>query len=266
MKTMEQRPVRVSAADVLSLWQEYQRTGDLKLRDRLIFTFTPMVRYIVYRKIREVPAQCDVEDFLSCGLEALIRSIERYDPAKGATLEQFAWTRIHGAVLDELRRHDWAPRSLRRVERVINSAREDFLTAHERHPSRLELAAAAGMSVAELGARTDELELAEVGSLNRTIRSEDSTTIERIDTLESDDEQCDPIVSAERSEAKERFRKAFAELPARERQVAVLLYVEGRTLRDIGTRLGVSESRVSQIHTELRGRLAGDRALFGAVV
>jgi RNA polymerase sigma factor for flagellar operon FliA len=131
-------------------------------------------------------------------------------------------------------------------------------------------AAAAGMSVAELGARTDELELAEVGSLNRTIRSEDSTTIERIDTLESDDEQCDPIVSAERSEAKERFRKAFAELPARERQVAVLLYVEGRTLRDIGTRLGVSESRVSQIHTELRGRLrdrlAGDRALFGAVV
>ncbi len=269
MKTMEQRAARISASEVLSLWQQYKRTGDVRLRDRLIFTFTPMVRYIVYRKVREVPAQCDVEDFLSCGLEALIRSIERYDPEKGATLEQFAWTRIHGAVLDELRRHDWAPRSLRRAERTINGAQESFVAQYERQPSRAELAAAAGMSTDELGMRMDELALAEVGSLNKTIRSEDSTTIERIDTLHSDDEQSDPTLSAERHAAKERFREAFAQLPARERQVAVLLYVEGRTLRDIGTRLGVSESRVSQIHTELRARLRErlqeDQALFTVV-
>lgn len=269
MKTMEQRTARTSAADVLSTWQEYRRTGDRRLRDRLIFTFTPMVRYIVYRKVREIPAQCDVEDFLSCGLEALIRSIDRYDPEKGATLEQFAWTRIHGAVLDELRRHDWAPRSLRRAERAINGARESFLAEHERHPSREELAATAGMSSAELSSRLDELALAEVGSLNKTIRAEDNTTIERIDTVHSDDEGADPSLSAERGAAKERFRAAFAELPARERQVAVLLYVEGRTLREIGKRLGVSESRVSQIHTELRRRLrerlADDQALFMAV-
>jgi RNA polymerase sigma factor FliA len=263
------RAARISAAEVLSLWQQYKRTGDLALRDRLIFTFTPMVRYIVYRKVREVPTQCDVEDFLSCGLEALIRSIERYDPAKGATLEQFAWTRVHGAVLDELRRHDWAPRSLRRAERAINGARDSFLSQHERQPSRQELAVAAGMSPTELSGRLDEIAMVEVGSLNKTIRSEDSTTIERIDTLESDDEALDPALSAERLEAKERFRAAFAQLPARERQVAVLLYVEGCTLRDIGARLGVSESRVSQIHTELRRRLrerlANDEALFTAV-
>ncbi len=274
MKTIDrpkigQRASRISALEVLSLWREYRRTGDLRLRDRLIFTFTPMVRYIVYRKVREVPAQCDVEDFLSCGLEALIRSIERYDPDKGATLEQFAWTRIHGAVLDELRRHDWAPRSLRRAERTINGARDDFMAAHDRQPSRAELAAAVGMSPAELTDRTNELALAEVGSLNRTIRSEESTMIERIDTLESHDEECDPTLSAERHEARERFREAFAQLPARERQVAVLLYVEGWTLRDIGARLGVSESRVSQIHTELRRRLrerlAADTTLFTAV-
>ncbi len=105
------------------------------MRDRLIFAFMPMVRFIVYRKVREIPAQCDVEDFLSCGLEALIHSIERYDPDKGATLEQYAWTRVHGAVLDELRRHDWAPRSLRRDERAINSARASFLAA-ARSPAR----------------------------------------------------------------------------------------------------------------------------------
>ncbi len=87
--------------------------------------------------------------------------------------------------------------------------------------------------------------------------------------MRSDDEGADPSLSAERGAAKERFRAAFAELPARERQVAVLLYVEGRTLREIGKRLGVSESRVSQIHTELRRRLrerlADDQALFMAV-
>jgi RNA polymerase sigma factor for flagellar operon FliA len=269
MQAKEQGATRLSAAEVLLLWRRYERTKDIRVRDRLIFIFTPMVRYIVYRKVREVPAQCDVEDFLSCGLEALIRSIDRYDPAKGATLEQFAWTRIHGAVLDELRRHDWAPRSLRRAERTIAGARESFLSEHERHPTRAELAHAAGMSPEELARRQDEIALAEVASLNKTVRSEDSTTIERIDTLESPDEDSDPGLSAERSEAKERFRKAFAKLPARERQVAVLLSVEGRTLREIGAHLGVSESRVSQIHTELRRRLreqlAADASLFSAV-
>jgi RNA polymerase sigma factor for flagellar operon FliA len=269
MQTKEQGAARVSAAEVLSLWLRYQRTGDSRLRDRLVFIFMPMVRYIVYRKVREVPAQCEVEDFLSCGLEALLRSIDRYDPEKGATLEQFAWTRIHGAVLDELRRHDWAPRSLRRAERAINGAREQFVSAHDRQPTREELARAAGMKPAELSRRMDEIALADVASLNKTVRSEDSTTIERIDTLESTDEDSDPSLSAERRAAKERFRHAFAQLPARERQVAVLLYVEGRTLRDIGARLGVSESRVSQIHTELRRRLreqlASDASLLSAV-
>jgi RNA polymerase sigma factor FliA len=269
MEIIGKRAVRTPAAEVLSTWREYERTGERELRDRLIFMFMPMVRYIVYRKVREVPAQCDVEDFLSCGLEALIRSIERYDPDKGATLEQYAWTRIHGAVLDELRRHDWAPRSLRRDERAINGARESFLSINERQPTREELASEVGMTTAELASRIDQVALAEVGSLNRIVRSDESATIERIDTLESFDEDCDPTVRAERSEAKERFRKAFARLSKQEREVAVLLYVEDWTLRDIGERLGVSESRISQIHSQLRRRLyeqlSGELALFSAV-
>ncbi len=266
MDTGTKQAVRPSAAEVLSTWQEYRRTADLQLRDRLIFTFMPMVRYIVYRKVREIPVHCEVEDFLSCGLEALIRSIERYDPDKGATLEQYAWTRIHGAVLDELRRHDWAPRSLRRDERAINSARESFLTLHERQPSREELAAMVGITPTELADRLDQVEIAEVGSLNWAVRSEEGPGIEQIDTLESVDRDCDPVASAERSEAKQRFRKAFARLSTQEREVAVLLYVEERTLREVGERLGVSESRISQIHTKLRKRLyeqlSGELALF----
>lgn len=255
METLGKRAARVPTVEVLSLWREYRRTDDPQLRDRLIFMFMPMVRYIVYRKVREVPAQCEVDDFLSCALEALIRSIERYDPDKGASLEQYAWTRVQGAVLDELRRHDWAPRSLRRDERAINEARETFLAIHEREPTREELATMAGMTAPELTSRLDQVALAEVGSLNRIVRSDESATIERIDTLESTDEECDPVASAERHEAKARFRRAFARLSRQEREVAVLLYVEGWTLRAIGERLGVSESRVSQIHTQLRRRL-----------
>src|ERR1700690_808082 len=172
MEIAAKQAVRPSPAEVLATWQEYRSAGELALRDRLIFMFMPMVRHIVYRKVRAVPAHCDVEDFLSCGLEALIRSIERYDPEKGASLEQYAWTRIQGAVLDELRRQDWAPRSLRRDERTINDARESFISSHDRPPSREELAAVLGISPRQLTDRLDQVELAEVGSLNRAVGSD----------------------------------------------------------------------------------------------
>jgi len=269
MEIGTKQAVRPSAPQVLASWEEYRQSGDLRVRDRLIFMLMPMVRYIVHRKIRAVPAHCDVEDFISCGLEALIAAIERYDPAKGASLEQYAWTRVQGAVLDELRRQDWAPRSVRRDERSINAARDHFTGEHERPPSREELASSVGMTAQELTSRLDQVARAEVTSLNQPVRWEEDTTIEQIDTLVSHDEDCDPALSAERREAKEHFRKAFARLSKQEREVAVLLYVENWTLRDIGTRIGVSESRVSQIHTKLRKRLyeqlSGELGLFSEI-
>src|SRR3712207_3952872 len=135
---------RISSEDALKLWREYKSTGDAKVRNRLVMTYAPLVKFIVYKKVRELPAECEVEDFISCGLEALITSIDRYDPGKGATLEQYVWTRIHGAVLDELRRRDWAPRSLRRWERDINRARDQFVLSQGRRPTVGELAAAMG--------------------------------------------------------------------------------------------------------------------------
>ena len=230
----------------------------MKLRDRLIFTFTPMVRYIVYRKIREVPAQCDVDDFLSCGMEALIRSIERYDPARGATLEQYAWTRIHGAVLDELRRHDWAPRSLRRAERTIKTRTQELhWPSTSAEPTRGELAAAARHDRQPSSARASM----SWRCPSRLPEQDDSRRgqlrlIERIDTLR-EPRRARVIPRSARNAAPRRnaFAKPSRDCPTRERQVAVLLYVEGAALRDIGNRLGVSESRVSQIHAELRGRL-----------
>src|SRR5215218_1799870 len=156
MQTDTPRRRWIASEDAQQLWHEYRRTQDVRLRDRLIMTYAPLVKYNAYRKVPELPASCQVEDFISCGLEALITAIDRYDPEKGATLEQFAWTRIHGAILDELRRQDWAPRSVRRWERDIHKAREQFTNNHGRQPSTEELADALGVPVAELRRRRDE--------------------------------------------------------------------------------------------------------------
>lgn len=269
MASVKDRTGRLSAQETLRLWQQYKDTGDARVRDRLVLTFAPMVKYIVYKKVREIPARCEVDDFISCGLEALIRSIDRYDPEKGATLEQFAWTRIHGAVLDELRRNDWAPRSLRRWDRDISKARDQFVGLYGRKPTNAELSESLGISTAQLVTRQDEIARSHVGSLNTVVLAEDDTTIERIDTLQSEDREADPEMSAMREAAKDRFREAFDRLPPRDRKVAVLLYVYNLTLREIGEILGVTESRVCQIHGQitkkLRQELDVDEQLFSEV-
>src|SRR6478752_5838199 len=260
---------RVSAEEAHALWHEYKTTGDVRVRNRLVLTFAPLVKYIVYKKVREMPARCEVEDFISCGLEALIQSIERYDPAKGATLEQYAWTRIHGAVLDELRRQDWAPRSVRRWERDIERAADEFTTLHGRRPNNHELAESMGTTVAQLRKRRDEITQSDLTSLNTLVLSDDETTIERIDTIASTDVSADPLHQAAKEQAKDKFREAFSRLPQREREVAVLLYVKNMTLAEIGEILGVSESRVCQIHGQLKKTLRtvldDDAPLFQAV-
>jgi RNA polymerase sigma factor for flagellar operon FliA len=269
MKSVTSNRKRISSEESLALWREYKRTGDMQARNRLVMTYAPLVKYIVFKKVRELPARCEVEDFISCGLEALIASIDRFDPAKGATLEQFAWTRIHGAVLDELRRQDWAPRSLRRWERDIAKAREQFGAVHGRRPSREELADSMGVSVDELRRREDDISVSDVTSLNTLVISDDETTVERMDTLASTDSRLDPEQAVTATHAKERFRRAFEALPKREREVAVLLYVKNLTLREIGEILGVSESRVCQIHSQLKrtlkAQLAEESLLFSAV-
>ena len=260
---------RISPEAVHALWSEYKSTGDVRVRNRLVMTFAPLVKYIVFKKVRELPARCEVEDFISCGLEALIASIDRYDPEKGATLEQFAWTRIHGAVLDELRRQDWAPRSLRRWERDIARARDAFTANNGRRPTHEELATSLSISVDELRTKQDEISVSDVTSLNSLVVSDDETTVERIDTIAQDNERLDPEHATAISQAKDKFRAAFDALPQREREVAVMLYVKNMTLREIGDVLGVSESRVCQIHSQLKRtlkqQLAADAALFTAV-
>src|SRR5215218_9495107 len=185
---------RVSQAEALALWKRYKATNDVRLRDRLIMTYAPLVKYIVYRKIREVPAHQEADDYISHGLEALITSIDRYDPSKGATLEQYLWTRIHGAVLDELRRQDWAPRSVRRFNRQVTTAARSFRAIHHREPTDDELADSLAVSVDDLRDHRADLVRADVGSLHSATAEggEDDEGVERIETLRSQDTRSRP--------------------------------------------------------------------------
>jgi RNA polymerase sigma factor FliA len=248
---------RFSQAEALALWRRYQATGDSRLRDRLIMTYAPLVKYIVYRKIREVPSHQEAEDYISRGLEALITSIDRYDPDKGATLEQFLWTRIHGAVLDELRRQDWAPRSVRRFDREVAKAVRSFRAIHHREPSDDELADALAVTLEELRAHRADLARADVASLNTTASEapEEDSGVERVELIQSGDERSRPEHAAMIGDTKRAFREAFETLSTREQEICVLLYVKHLTLREVGQVMGVTESRVSQLHSGLRKKL-----------
>lgn len=254
--------------DTAELWRRYRASGDPELRDRLVLAFVPLVRHIVYRKARELPAWCEVDDLISTGIEGLIGALDRYDPSKGAPLEQFVWTRIQGAVLDSLRRSDWAPRSLRRWERDLDRARESFVSATGRQPTRAELASALGIEEGELRDRIRDLAAADLGSLDSLTASDEDGTVAVIETVRATDPETDPETEVTRTLARERFRRAFSHLSERERKVAVLLYTREATLSEIGEEIGVSESRVCQIHGELKKRLRSslrrDAELFTA--
>jgi RNA polymerase sigma factor for flagellar operon FliA len=260
LSTRPDRAGRISQRQALALWESYRNAEDLReherLRNRLVMTFAPLVKYLVFKKIREVPVHLDVDDFISAGLEGMIKALDRYDPERGATLEQFLWTRAHGAVLDELRRQDWAPRSVRRFDREVVSARGTFRALHGREATTGELADALAVPVERLRDHRDHVRRADVGSLNSAISTEDGEEAgDRLDNLVAGDERSRPESATMLSSAKAELRAALDALPERDRKVLVLLYVENLTLSEIGEILGVSESRVSQIHSKLRKKL-----------
>jgi RNA polymerase sigma factor for flagellar operon FliA len=243
---------------VEDLWHQYHETGDTRVRDRLVLSLSPLVKYIVFKKIREVPGHFEADDFISCGLIAVLGAIERWEPSKGATLEQFAWTRIHGAVLDALRSHDWAPRSLRRWQREMGRARDNFNALYDRRPTTEELADTMGITVKQLNAKLDDLARTEIESLNVDVLGDGENPIQRIDTIHSDDDDSDPVAAYARGEGLERFRKALNRLPERDRLIVTLMYGEDFTLREIGQFLGLTESRICQIHGQIKKRLASE--------
>jgi RNA polymerase sigma factor FliA len=248
-----------------ALWREYKRTGDRAVRNQIVEALTPMVKAIVAARARQLPPQCELDDCMSCGMEALIRAIDRFDPERGSRLEQYLWVRVDGAVLDEARRLDWAPRSVRRFARERTRAERELFALLGRRPVREEIADAMELTMSELRSYEVKLAGAEVASLNVLTGEGDDDSVELLDVLPSSDASTRPEEAVLASEADDRLEQAIAGLPDRERTVARLLYVEDMTMRETGRILGVTESRVSQLNARVkrhaRGTLAAELAL-----
>ena len=246
------------------LWREYKRTKDQAIRDRLILTYAPLVKYVAGRLGSGLPAHVDENDLNSYGLLGLIGAIERFDPDRDIKFETYAIARIKGSIIDELRAMDWVPRSVRSRARDIERAIGELERKLMRAPTDEEIAEKLGITTDELDDSLSEIGRSSIAALDElwTISSGPGggDQVALIDTIE-DTQGPEPQSELAQTELKEALGEAIARLPEREKLVVTLYYYEELTLREIGEVLGVTESRVSQLHTKailrLKARLAG---------
>ena len=249
--------------DIQSLWRRFKRTGVKGDRDRLILTYAPLVKYVAGRLGSGLPAHVDEGDLISYGLLGLISAIERYDPDRDIKFETYAIVRIKGAIIDELRALDWVPRSVRSRAREIERAIAELEAKVGRAPTDEEIAGKIGISVTELEDSLTDISRSSIAALDELWSgSGEGDQVSLLDTIE-DQAGPRPADALDETEVRETLADAIARLPEREKLVITLYYYEELTLREIGEVLGVTESRVSQLHTKavlrLRSRLSGAR-------
>lgn len=226
--------------------------------------YSPLVKYVAGRIAASLPPHVDEADLISYGLGGLISAIERYDPRREIKFETYAITRIKGAIIDELRSMDWVPRSVRNRAREIEQANARLENRLQRAPTDEELAAELKMTVEELQESLLTISHTSVAALDElwTVSDTSGDQVSLLDTLE-DPSAPDPAKALDLGDLKDRMAEAISRLPEREKLVIGLYYYENLTLREIGEVLGVTESRVSQLHTKavlrLRSRLQADQ-------
>jgi RNA polymerase sigma factor for flagellar operon FliA len=248
-------------ADALlaELWRDYVAGRDPGLRDRLILHYAPLVKYVAGRVGSGLPAHVEQADLVSYGTFGLIDAITRYEPTREVKFESYAMARIRGAIIDELRSTDWIPRSVRMKARAFERAVADLEAKLQRTPTDEEVADALDMDVEEIRKFLGQLSLVNVVALDELLADDDGGAPRLGDTLK-DSSALDPQAMAEHGEARQLLARAVEQLPEREKVVVSLYYFEGLTLADIGRVLGVTESRICQLHTKavlhLRTKLA----------
>ena len=245
---------------VADLWKEFKTSASPSARERLILHYSPLVKYVAGRVSVGLPQNIEQADLVSYGIFGLIDAIEKFDPGRDIKFETYAISRIRGAIIDELRAIDWIPRSVRskarEVERAIGKLENDL----HRPPTDGELAEELGVSIDDLQGMLNQINLVSVVALDELLSpgGEKGERMSLVDTLEDEDAP-DPVMSFESEETRQMLAQSVNILPERERLVITLYYYEGLTLAEIGSVLGVTESRVCQMHTkavlELRNKM-----------
>ncbi len=253
----------VKAIELKDLWRRYKEDNDQGARERLVLAYAPLVKYVAGRMSSGLPAHVEEADLISYGLLGLISAIERFDPSREIRFETFAITRIKGSIIDELRSLDWVPRSVRARAREIERANAKLEHQLQRAPNDKEMAEALEMSVEEFQDSLVKISNSSVVALDElwTVSDSSGDSVSLLDTIQ-DESAVDPADEMDLTDMRDRLADAIARLPEREKLVVALYYYENLTLREIGEVLGVTESRVSQLHTKavlrLKSRLQGD--------
>ena len=253
----------LKAIELKDLWKRYKGQRDEKARERLVLAYSPLVKYVSGRMASGLPAHVEESDLISYGLVGLINAIERFEPEREIKFETYAITRIKGAIIDELRALDWVPRSVRARAREIERVHAKLEHRLHRTPTDEEMAKELEMPVEEFQEILVKISNSTVVALDELWAVSDSSgdSVSLLDTLQDPDAP-DPQQMLAASELKDRLADAIAALPEREKLVIALYYYENLTLREIGEVLGVTESRISQLHTKavlrLKSRLQGD--------
>ena len=254
----------VKAIELRDLWRRYKASGSDRAREQLVVAYSPLVKYVAGRMSSGLPAHVEEADLISYGLIGLINAIERFDPEREIKFETYAITRIKGAIIDELRALDWVPRSVRARAREIERVHGKLEHRLHRTPTDEEMARELGITVEEFQESADE-DLQLHG--RRARRAVGGVGLLRRPGLAARHAarpgRAGPAGSCSTpSELKDRLADAISALPEREKLVIALYYYENLTLREIGEVLGVTESRISQLHTKavlrLKSRLQGD--------
>jgi RNA polymerase sigma factor for flagellar operon FliA len=252
-------PAAVDAA-IAALWKEFKETKDGPLRERLILHYSPLVKYVAGRVGAGLPPNIEQADLVSYGIFGLIDAIEKFDISRAIKFETYAISRIRGAIIDELRNTDWIPRSVRMKARQFERTVAELEGKLRRTPTDEEVADAMEMDVEDIRKFLGQLSLVNVVALDELLMDDDGGGSPRlVDTLK-DSTALDPQAMAEHGEARQLLARAVEQLPDREKVVVSLYYFEGLTLAEIGRVLGVTESRICQMHTKavlhLRTKLA----------